>query len=137
MFYIKSEVGNGITIKAEINDDNVFTTCPECGEEHLADLQDAVIDGMLDLYGTAIYCSECSEKLASERAEAEHRAALMGIPREAEYYDAMVALKKVWEVDGVSPKERLLRLQKAFPEVLRELPPEAFQREEGHHANGN
>lgn len=68
MFYIKTEVGNSVTITAEINDDNVFTLCPECGEEHRADLQDAVIDGQLDLYGTAIYCAECSAKLKKMRA---------------------------------------------------------------------
>lgn len=68
MFYIKSEVGNGVTITAEINDDNVFTRCPECGEEHQVDLQDAVMDGQLDLYGTAIYCAECSAKREKTRA---------------------------------------------------------------------
>lgn len=66
MFYMKSDIGNGITIKAEINDDNVFTTCPECGEEHCIDLQDAVIDGQIDLYGVAIYCKDCSAKINLE-----------------------------------------------------------------------
>ena len=60
MFWIKTDIGNGISIKAEINDDNIFTTCPECGEEHQVDLQDAVIDGKLDLYGIRVYCEACS-----------------------------------------------------------------------------
>lgn len=52
----------------------------------------------------------------------------------AEYFDnvtaAIEALVKVWNADGVSPKERVLRLQRAFPEILPELPPDAFPSEE-------
>ncbi len=64
MYYVKAEIAEGIVIKAVITNENVFTICPECGAEHQVDLSDAVIDGQLDLYGTATYCPECSEKRA-------------------------------------------------------------------------
>lgn len=70
MYYIKAEIAQEVTIKAEITDENVFTTCPDCGVEHpvvLADTVDA--DGRLDLFGTAIYCPECSEKIRGELGE--------------------------------------------------------------------
>lgn len=34
------------------------------------------------------------------------------------------------DADGVTPKEKLLRLQAAFPEFVPKLPPEAFPDEE-------
>ena len=36
--------------------------CPQCGKEHAIDLNDAIIDGVLDLYGLDIFCTECSAK---------------------------------------------------------------------------
>lgn len=62
MFYVKSEIAEGITVRAEITDENVFTICPDCGVEHQVDLADAVDeDGNLDLFGTRILCTACSE----------------------------------------------------------------------------
>ncbi len=55
MFYLKHK-GK----KLYIESDNVYTTCPQCGKEHAVDLNDAIIDGVLDLYGLAICCTECS-----------------------------------------------------------------------------
>lgn len=51
--------------KLLIEDANVFTQCPRCGKELQIDLADAVIDGKLDLYGTAWYCKRCGEKVRS------------------------------------------------------------------------
>lgn len=48
--------------KLYIESDNVYTTCPQCGKEHAIDLNDAIIDGVLDLYGLDIFCTECSAK---------------------------------------------------------------------------
>lgn len=58
MYYMKH---NGK--KLYIESDNVFTQCPRCGKERPVDLADAVMDGTLDLYGTAWYCEECGAKV--------------------------------------------------------------------------
>ena len=57
MFYIK--IGKK---KRNIREDNVFTRCPECGREHAVDLQEMLKGGDADLYGTQVYCPECSER---------------------------------------------------------------------------
>lgn len=59
MFYVKSELGEGVTIKTEICD-NVFTICPECGVEHRAELDDILKCEHADLCSTAVCCAECS-----------------------------------------------------------------------------
>lgn len=63
MFYVKTEIAEGVTIRAEITDKDVFTICPDCGVEHQVDLADAVgEDGRLDLFGTVVCCASCTEK---------------------------------------------------------------------------
>lgn len=57
MFYLKH---NGE--KLPIEGDNVYTICPECGREHAVDLQEILEGGSADLYGTAVYCEECSAR---------------------------------------------------------------------------
>lgn len=64
MFYIKHE-SDGVTVKAEITGENVFTICPECGREHAVDLSELFKGGGADLYSTAVYCPECSAKRVS------------------------------------------------------------------------
>ena len=45
----------------EITDENVFTRCPDCGQEVSVDLNDVIDDeGQLDLFGTGVCCAECS-----------------------------------------------------------------------------
>lgn len=61
MFYIKATIADGVTLKSEITDENVFTVCPGCGNEHSVDLA-AVLSGDCDLYSTQIYCEACSER---------------------------------------------------------------------------
>jgi len=61
MFYVKH---NGK--KIFIEDDNTFTMCPRCGKEMQVSLEQAVVDGKLDLYGTAFYCKQCSPKVVSQ-----------------------------------------------------------------------
>lgn len=58
MFYLKDKRGQ----KRFIEDSNVFTACPICGKEHAVDLVGVLQDGTSDLYGTAVYCSDCAEK---------------------------------------------------------------------------
>ena len=64
MFYVKEKINDAMEVTVEINDENVFCTCPECGDEvqvNLEDLSDA--DDGLDLYGMAVYCDDCTKEL--------------------------------------------------------------------------
>lgn len=59
MFYLKTESGE----KLEITDENTYTICPGCGIEHSVCLGDVVdTSGELDLFGTGVYCVECSKR---------------------------------------------------------------------------
>lgn len=60
MFYLKN--GN----KKLYICDNVFTQCPQCGKEFQIDLEAAVIDGELDLYGLSFFCQKCRENMRNE-----------------------------------------------------------------------
>lgn len=62
MFYLKH---NGE--KLPIEGGNVYTICPECGREHAVDLQEILEGGSADLYGTAVYCEECSARREAVR----------------------------------------------------------------------
>lgn len=61
MFYVKTQIGANTAIVTEITDDNVFTRCPDCGDEIRIDLNDVIDeDGQLDLIGLGVCCPECS-----------------------------------------------------------------------------
>lgn len=62
MFYMKHK-GK----RLEIREDNVFTICPLCGREHAVDLQDILSYEHSDLYGTNVYCQQCSEQRERDR----------------------------------------------------------------------
>lgn len=63
MFYVKSQLDESTTLLTEITDENVFTRCPDCGQEVAVDLNDIVDDeGQLDLFGVGVCCTECSRK---------------------------------------------------------------------------
>lgn len=64
MFYTKTKVNDGTYITTEITDENPFTTCVDCGHEIQVDLDECVVDGHLDLFGTGMRCEECSHKHA-------------------------------------------------------------------------
>jgi len=66
MFYMKHK-GK----KLFIEEGNVFNACPLCGRETAVDLQAVLSDGEGDLYGTQVYCHECSERRAKERKAQE------------------------------------------------------------------
>lgn len=68
MFYVKTKINDEIEINTPITDENTFTYCPECGLEHAVDLSEIFRDGNTDLYGTAVYCSECSAERQKENA---------------------------------------------------------------------
>ena len=61
MFWMKDTNGKNLNIE----ENNVFTSCPICGKEHPVDLQTVLsTDG--DLYGTQVYCPDCSAKRLDE-----------------------------------------------------------------------
>jgi predicted RNA-binding Zn-ribbon protein involved in translation (DUF1610 family) len=64
MFYVKTQLAENTEIRIDIGEDNVFTMCPGCGEEHAIDIQTMFSTGETDLYGTSVYCPECSKKKA-------------------------------------------------------------------------
>lgn len=65
MFYVKANLNDEVEIKVEINSDNVFNNCPRCGRETNVDLSD-MGNGEWDLYGTQVFCEECTEKTMKE-----------------------------------------------------------------------
>lgn len=62
MFYVKHETEE-MMVKVEINDENVFTTCPTCGKEQQVDLYEVFKGEDVDLFGTSVWCGECSAKM--------------------------------------------------------------------------
>ena len=54
MFYIKERINDAMEVTVEINDENVFCTCPECGDEVQVDLEALSKDEPLDLFGMAV-----------------------------------------------------------------------------------
>lgn len=62
MFYVKTKINDGITIRAEITYENVFTVCPKCNKEHRTDLVGIIASGG-DLHATTEYCAECSAEI--------------------------------------------------------------------------
>lgn len=57
MFYVKTKTGEEVEIE------EVYTRCPDCDAEFEVDLNDIIDNlGNLDLYGTQVYCTECSKR---------------------------------------------------------------------------
>ena len=67
MFYVKADINDACSIKIDITDENVFTTCPKCGVEQRIDIQEILSDDVSDLYGTSVYCTDCTLLLQEER----------------------------------------------------------------------
>ena len=64
MFYVKTKINEETYIVTEITDENTYTRCIDCGCEIQIDLDEAVIDGHLDLFGCGMRCGDCSYKHA-------------------------------------------------------------------------
>ncbi len=62
MFYVKEKMTDTVEVKVELNDENVFCTCPDCGKEVAVDLSYVFADGIGDMYGTAVLCNECARR---------------------------------------------------------------------------
>ena len=61
MFYVKEKVSSNLDVAVEIHDDNVFCSCPECGCETGIDLVKLFNGREVDLYGTSVFCTDCSK----------------------------------------------------------------------------
>lgn len=73
MFYVKFPLSSDPAASADIcidlTDENVFTTCLDCGREMQVDLSELSQDSEgFDLYGTNLRCGKCS---AQQRARKE------------------------------------------------------------------
>ncbi len=62
MFYTKANLNEEVTVTVELNDENVFCSCPDCGKEVAVDLSVVFADGMGDMYGTAALCDKCAKR---------------------------------------------------------------------------
>lgn len=71
MFYVKKKISNGIEINIDIEYDNVYTRCPECGVEHMIDIAEFANEDF-DIESTEIYCEKCSEKLRANTESGEN-----------------------------------------------------------------
>lgn len=69
MFYVKENLTDALELSVEINDENVFCTCPHCGCEVQVYLAEVLRDKESDLYGTQVCCNDCSEKISKKRSE--------------------------------------------------------------------
>ena len=61
VFYVKEKINDSMEISIEINDENVFCTCPKCGKEVRVDLVEVLEEG--DLVSTQVSCNTCSETM--------------------------------------------------------------------------
>jgi len=66
MFYVKENLSDTVLVTVEIHDDNVFCTCPGCSCEVEINLAELFSNGEGDLYGTSVYCPECSKSRLEE-----------------------------------------------------------------------
>lgn len=62
MFYVKEKINDVMEVSIEINDENVFCTCPKCGKEVRVDLVEVLEEG--DLVSTQVCCNTCSETMS-------------------------------------------------------------------------
>ena len=66
MFYVKEKINDSMEVSIEITDENVFCRCPMCGVEFCVDIADIFNKVKIDLYGTDIYCLDCSKSRLEE-----------------------------------------------------------------------
>ena len=69
MFFVREKISDTVEFTVEIHDDNVFCTCPRCGCEVEINLAELFSNGEGDLYGTSVYCPECSKSRLEVRHE--------------------------------------------------------------------
>ena len=64
--YVKAELADGVEIKVDITDENVFDICPQCGEE-IPIVLDSCLNQGISVIGTSFYCGSCSAKIREHR----------------------------------------------------------------------
>lgn len=70
MFYVKTQVNEDTYTTTAITDENVYTNCIDCGHEIQVDLDEVIVDGHLDLFGTGMRCEDCSYRHALQHRDA-------------------------------------------------------------------
>ena len=65
-YAVQNWLDRGSLVILPIEDDNVFTHCPDCGREHAVDLVEIASGGDFDLYGSAVCCEDCTRKRRGE-----------------------------------------------------------------------
>ncbi len=65
-YYVKGTTETGEPVAMPIEDDNVFTHCPDCGREHAVDLVEIASSGDFDLYSSSVCCEDCTRKRRGE-----------------------------------------------------------------------
>jgi hypothetical protein len=119
MFYTKSKLPGGRTVRTEITDENVFTRCAECGCELPIDIVEILSDGESDLFSTSIVCSRCTVK--------KQRPCAID-PRDVKVpitYDGIVWLAYILSRSGYCEKIRSLFRQFQI-DCLEDLSPEEY-----------
>jgi len=70
MIYLKTNINDDIEIRISIYDDELFTTCPDCGKEIEVDTESLrMILKNGDLSSTSMCCEECSARRVSKNTE--------------------------------------------------------------------
>lgn len=62
MFYIKENLNDTTSISVEINNENVYCHCPQCGAEVPVDLSIFWTAENFDIFSSAVYCDACTQK---------------------------------------------------------------------------
>lgn len=73
MFYVKAQLNDSTAISVEIHDENVYCRCPHCGSEIQVDLAEVFADEEIDLFGTAVLCKNCSQKMTGGKPNDESK----------------------------------------------------------------
>jgi len=59
MFYVKATLSPDITLFTKVQNNTVYTRCPDCGEELQLELNDLIYNDQIDLDEAACYCMDC------------------------------------------------------------------------------
>lgn len=64
MLYVKARISDNTEIKVDLYEDEIFSTCPECGKE--VQVEPVVVASIINsedgFSGTSIYCDDCAHK---------------------------------------------------------------------------
>jgi hypothetical protein len=59
VFYVKATLSPGVTLITRVQNDNIYTRCPDCGKELQIDLNQLIHDDQIDLDESSINCPIC------------------------------------------------------------------------------